>query len=44
MDPIIDWVEIADKEEIAAEHAEHDAGDGGALFDDLCHAKGFEKS
>jgi hypothetical protein len=44
IDPIIDLVEIPDKEEMAAEHTENDAEDGGALFDDLCHPKGFEKS
>jgi hypothetical protein len=37
-------VEILEKEEIAAEQTEKDAEDGGALFDDLRHPKGFEKS
>jgi hypothetical protein len=37
-------VEITDKEEIAGEHTENDAEKSGALFDDLCHAKGVEKS
>jgi hypothetical protein len=43
IDPIIDLVEIPDKEEIAAEHTENDAADGGALFDDLCHPKRASK-
>jgi hypothetical protein len=37
-------VEIPDKEEIADEHTEKDAENSGALFDDLCHPKGVEKS
>jgi hypothetical protein len=37
-------VEIPDKEEIADEHTENDAEKSGALFDDLCHPKGVEKS
>jgi hypothetical protein len=44
IDPIIDLVEIPDKEEIAAEHTENDAEDGGALFDDLCHPRASKRA